>query len=214
MKTLFAILAFAVALPSTFAFTLGTAPGCSTAIAAGLTNQLIAELNALGTSFAPLDDTSRFVCNSPCVPSLQTAARDSLASATASVGDFITLNSAYRSSAQQYLLYSWWVNGQCNIPLADPPGTSRHEGGLAVDTNFFDYWNSVLPSYGWVWAGAADVYHFRFAGEGARDGVEAQSLLAFQRLWNRNNPSDPITEDGIYGDNTAARLYNAPVGGW
>lgn len=199
---------------SALGITLGTAPGCSTAVAAGLTTQLIAELNALGTSFSPLDDTARFICTAPCVPALQTAARDSLASATASVGDFITLNSAYRSSAQQYLLYTWWLNGQCDIPLADPPGTSRHEGGLAVDTNFYDFWNSVLPSYGWVWAGSADVFHFRYAGAGAMEGVSAQSLLAFQRLWNRNNPSDPITEDGVYGENTAARLYNAPVDGW
>lgn len=201
-------------LSSAMSCTLGTAGGCSTAIAAGLTSQLVAELNSMGISFAPLDDTTRFICNSPCVPALQTAARDSLASATASVGDFITLNSAYRSSAQQYLLYSWWLSGLCGIPAADIPGTSRHEGGLAVDTNFYSFWSSTLSSYGWVWAGSADVYHFRYAGSGATEGVEAQSLLAFQRLWNRNNPSDQISEDGAYGPNTAARLAAAPCSGW
>lgn len=146
--------------------------------------------------------------------SLQTAARDSLAAATASVGDFITLNSAYRSSAQQYLLYSWKLRGLCDIPAADIPGTSRHEGGLAVDTSNYPFWSTVLPSYNWVWAGDADVYHFRYAGGGAVEGVEPQSLLAFQRLWNRNNPSDQIAEDGQYGDNTAARFAAAPCGGW
>lgn len=214
MKFAFAFFLLTVALPPALACTLGTAGGCSTAIAAGLTSQLVAELNSIGISFASLSDPARFVCTSPCVPSLQTAARDSLSAATASVGDFITLNSAYRSSAQQYLLYSWWSSGLCGIPAADLPGTSRHEGGLAIDTNFYDFWSSTLSSYSWVWAGAADVFHFRYAGEGAVEGVEAQSLLAFQRLWNRNNPSDLISEDGAYGPITASKLSAAPCGGW
>lgn len=205
-----AILVVTLALPSTFACTLGTVRGCSTAIAAGLTSQLVAELNLMGISFAALDDPARFVCSTPCVPCLETAARDSLASATASVGDFITLNSAYRSSAQQYFLYSWWLGGVCDIPIADIPGTSRHEGGLAVHTNFYSFWSSTLSSYSWVWAGSEDAYHFRYAG----GGVEPQSLLVFQGLWNRDNPSGTISENRVYVSNTAARHSAAPCGGW
>jgi hypothetical protein len=37
---------------------------------------------------------------------------------------------------------------------------------------------------------------------------------AFQRLWNRNHPSDTIAEDGAYGPMTAARIARSPSGGF
>jgi len=39
---------------------------------------------------------------------LQSAAADSLVSAAKSMNDYITLNSAFRSAAQQYLLWNWY----------------------------------------------------------------------------------------------------------
>ena len=55
--------------------------------------------------------------------------------------------------------------------------------------------------------------HFDFAGGGTVD-LSTLSVQAFQRLWNRNNPNDRITEDGSYGPATAQRLRNSPAGGF
>ena len=57
----------------------------------------------------------------------------------------------------------------------------------------------------------SDPVHFdHLASQDLRDmGVEA-----FQRLWNRNHPEDPIPADGTYGTATAKRLARAPSGGF
>jgi len=39
-------------------------------------------------------------------------------------------------------------------------------------------------------------------------------LLAFQKLWNKNNPNNKIAEDGIYGSETEKAFYNSPCNGW
>jgi hypothetical protein len=83
----------------------------------------------MGYSFATLDSTW-IKCSAPCVPKLQTAAANALANAAKSKNDYITLNSAIRSSAQQYLLYNWYNKGICGISLAATPGTSNHEGSM------------------------------------------------------------------------------------
>lgn len=194
--------------------TLGSASGCSTEVASGITKQLVDELNAMGISFATLSDTTKFRCSSPCQPYLQTAAKDSLSEAASAANDFITLNSAYRSSAQQYLLYKWYLAGACDsIDVAARPGTSNHESGLAIDTSNYNYWRSRLEPYGWDWLGPSDAVHFDYTS-GENQNVRRQSLRAFQRLWNRNNPTDQIADDGIYGSETEARLKDAPCDGW
>jgi hypothetical protein len=92
-------LLFAVA----FSCTLGTAPGCSDGIADGLSHQIIARLNQLGYHFKAFNATA-IHCKAPnCLGFLQAAAADALAAAAAYRHDFITLNSAFRSSASQYL---------------------------------------------------------------------------------------------------------------
>ena len=190
---------------------LGTQTGCSTSVAQGITNQIIAELDSMGYPFKSLD-SSWIHCSSPCVNMLQSAAADALASAAKSKNDYITLNSATRSSAQQYLLYEWYLKGICGIGLAAVPGTSNHEGGRAIDTSYYDYWLSTLQSYGWVHSYPdSDPVHFDYT---ASKDIAQQMLIAFQRLWNRNNPSNTIAEDGIYGTNTANALYNSPCDGW
>ena len=65
----------------------------------------------MGHSFKDLDKTW-IHCSSPCVNSLQTSAANDLAAAAKSQNDYITLNSAFRSSAQQYLLYNWYLKGK------------------------------------------------------------------------------------------------------
>jgi N-acetylmuramoyl-L-alanine amidase len=189
---------------------LGTQTGCSTAVAIGLTNQIAAELGAMGYSFSTLDSTW-IKCSSPCVNKLQTSAANALASAAKSKNDYITLNSAWRSSAQQYLLYNWYQKGICGISIAAKPGTSNHEGGRAIDTSNWSYWLNTLKSYGWSHDVPGDDVHFDYTK--AAD-IAKQNLIAFQRLHNKRNPNNKIAEDGIYGPATANALYNAPCNGW
>lgn len=190
---------------------LGTQTGCSTAVASGLTTQIIAKLNSMGYSFKSLNSTW-IHCSSPCVNSLQSAAADSLAKAAQSANDYITLNSAFRSSAQQYLLYEWYLKGICSIGLAAVPGTSNHEGGRAIDTSNYSYWLNTLTSKGWTHSyPSSDPVHFDYTSV---SDIAAKNLLAFQKLYNEHNPSNKISEDGIYGPNTEKALYNAPCDGW
>lgn len=200
---------------TTSSCTLGTAPGCATSVAAGLTRQLIAELNAMGYSFTTFAGNSKVYCSGSCQPSLQSSAWTALSAAASASSSSITLNSAYRSSAQQFLLYYWrTARTSCGYRVVATPGTSNHEGGLAIDTSSYSSWRSSLESRGWRWYGSGDPVHFDYVGSGGRGGVPRESLRAFQRLWNRNNPADRITEDGLYGSNTAARLMKAPCNGW
>lgn len=207
------LLITALVLPA-LCCTLGSENGCETSVANGLTSQLVAELNLMGVSFETLSDTNRFRCSSPCY--LQRSARDALAAATISKDDYITINSAYRSSAQQYLLYRWNASGLCPLPKVTTPGKSKHEGGLAIDINekLLSYWKTALESQSWAWFGPNDTVHFTYTGSGAMPGVPKQNLLAFQRLWNTNNPSDLISEDGGYGTETATRFDRSPCSGW
>lgn len=189
---------------------LGEPSGCDEAnIASGIRNQIIAEMESMGYSFTTLD-SAWARCSTPC--SLQSSAASSLQSATSSVNDYITINSAYRSSAEQYLLYTWYQKGMCGITLAATPGSSNHESGGALDTSNYNYWIEPLAKYGWVHTyPSSDPVHFDYSGV---SNVASQNLLAFQRLWNRHNPSSPIDEDGQYGPQTENALYHAPCSGW
>lgn len=55
--------------------------------------------------------------------------------------------------------------------------------------------------------------HFDFFGSGTQS-IGGQGVLAFQRLWNRNNQNDQIDEDGLFGNDTARRMLNSPAEGF
>ena len=186
---------------------------CETSVAQGLTGQIATELTSMGISFAKINTVPRVVCSGGCSGYIQKKALDSLASLTASYGS-ISLSSAWRSAAQQYLLYQWKAYGKCGQtnPVATP-GTSNHEGGIAIDVPSYGTWQSRLTSHGWVYPlPTSDKVHFEF-GSGARSFAQSNHK-AFQRLHNRHNPNNKISEDGIYGPATATALNNAPVNGW
>jgi hypothetical protein len=186
--------------------------GCSTATVRGLSLQLIAEANCLSPgSFGRYSGTG-ISLGSAAFPYMQASAAASLRRAVSGRGT-LSINSALRTLPQQYMLYNWYRRGQCGISLAAQPGTSPHEKGLAIDTSEYSSWRSTLANHGFRWHGAGDVVHFDYTGAGARD-LSGLSVRAFQRLWNRNNPSDRISEDGAYGPQTAARLARAPSGGF
>jgi hypothetical protein len=193
--------------------TLGSAinGGCdSYTKSKGLTNQIINELNSMGYSFRTMDGNLVHCPGFTCT--LQSSAASALENACRAKNDYITLNSAFRSSAEQYLLYQWYKKGMCSISLAAAPGSSNHEGGRAIDTSYYSYWTGPLSNYGWVHSyPSSDPVHFDYSG--ASD-IASKNLLAFQRLWNRHNPSSKISEDGIYGSQTENALYHAPCNGW
>jgi len=185
--------------------------GCDSAgVTQGITNQIVAELGSMGYGFRGLDGNSVHCPGFSCT--LQNGAADSLEAAARSIGDYITLNSAFRSSAEQYILYEWYQRGMCGISLAAAPGSSNHEGGRAIDTSYYSYWNGPLGNYGWVHSyPSSDPVHFDYSGS---PDIASQNLLAFQRLWNRHNPGNTISEDGQYGPQTASAMSNAPCNGW
>ncbi len=93
--------------------TVGAAGGCDTSIVSGLTVQLVAELNCITPSSMVDFSASNISLTSAVQPYLAPAASSALHDAVNAQGGTIGISSAYRSVAQQYLLYKWWQAGQC-----------------------------------------------------------------------------------------------------
>ncbi|NOU29091.1 MAG: hypothetical protein HOO96_14410, partial [Polyangiaceae bacterium] len=146
-------------------------------------------------------------------PYLQSPAVTAMVAAQKARGTTLSINSALRTLPQQYMLYRWYQTGRCGISLAAKPGTSNHESALALDVQDNAGWRSAMTGKSFRWLGASDPVHYDYVGAGAVD-LRGLSVKAFQRLWNRNNPTDKITEDGSYGPSTEARLAKAPIGGF
>jgi hypothetical protein len=186
---------------------------CSTSIVRGLSEQLIDEINCLrpGT-MRSIEGIPGVTLGSAVMPYLQAPAADALRRAAGRAGS-IYVNSATRTLAQQYLLWRWGQRRACGISAVAFPGTSNHETGQAVDIEDPYGRMSSMRNSGWTWIGSFDPVHFDYFGSGTID-LSGLSVRAFQRLWNRNNPSDRVEEDGSYGDATASRLRRAPASGF
>jgi hypothetical protein len=188
---------------------------CSTGSVKGLSEQIIAEGNCLAPgAYATVPERPNLTFNANVFPYLETPARDALVKALDAVpGQQMTVASMLRTVAQQYMLYRWYQGGRCGIQLAAKPGNSNHETGLALDISQYGSWKSALQARGFKWLGESDRPHFDYAGAGAvsHKGVDVE---AFQRLWNRNHPEDPIGEDGEWGPQTEARMKKSPASGF
>lgn len=184
---------------------------CSTTAVFGLSEQLIDELNCLRPGLMSRIDRSGITLGAAAFPFLQTPAAEALARAARNGGGGMYVTSGLRTLPQQYLLYRWFQTGRCGIGLAAPPGGSNHQSGLAVDLSPYSGWRTPMANQGFRWFGSGDPVHFDYQG-----GVDIRALstLAFQRLWNRNNPGDRIAEDGAYGPATETRLARAPGEGF
>lgn len=144
---------------------------------------------------------------------LQPAAKEALQRAINDRGKKLIVVSAYRTIAQQFLLFKQFQEGRCgNIPAARPP-LSNHQSGLALDIEDYHGWKRFLEYHGWQWLGDHDPAHFDFVGGGTIDLTEI-NVRAFQKLWNQNNPNDIIDEDGDYGPETERRLADSPAEGF
>ncbi len=189
---------------------------CSTGSIRGLGQQLIDEVQCErpGT-FSRIDDIPNVILGDATFPWLQTAAADALRIVASKRDAAMTINSAYRTVAQQLMLYRWYRNGgRCGIALAALPGNSNHESALAVDVDEHSAWRSTFQTNDFAWLGRGDPVHFDYAGDGDTVDLRDFSVAAFQKLWNRNNPEDVIDEDGVYGPATETRILKAPAAGF
>jgi len=204
----------ALALSDTDPVSAAVDTSCTTTSVKGLSTQLVAEIQCMRPgSMKNIEGAPGLSLGSAVFPFLQAPAADALLAAQKARGTTMTINSALRTLPQQYLLYSWYKAGRCGISLAATPGNSNHEGAVAVDIEDSPGWRASMIAAGFKWLGASDPVHYDYAGTDAID-LGGLSVTAFQRLWNRNHPEDPIGEDGDYGPATATRVARAPVGGF
>jgi hypothetical protein len=187
--------------------------GCETSPVRGLDQQLINEVDAIiPNALVSIEDLNVELTGSSVWPLLQLPAKEALERAiaeraTAEPGKTLQINSGYRPLAGQWVLFQ---NGsECGYEVA-PVGSSNHQSGLALDIEDYAGWRPYLERHGWQWFGPKDDVHFDFKGQ----DIGNTAILAFQRLWNRHNPNDPIPEDGLYGNQTEIRLGNSPAEGF
>lgn len=202
------------ALTATDPVSAAVAQSCATNAVAALSTQLVEEIQCLrpGT-LKRIDGIAGLSLGSSVFPYLQTPAAEAVIAAQKARGATMSVNSALRSLAQQYLLYRWYKTGRCGIGLAASPGKSNHESALAVDIGDNASWRTTMATKEMRWLGSSDPVHFDYVGAG-RVELRGLSVLAFQRLWNRNHPEDKIAEDSDYGASTEERLAKSPVGGF
>jgi len=188
---------------------------CSTTSVKGLSEQIAEQANCIAPgAFVKLPQLGNLTLGAAVFPYLEEPARDAFVDTlNDNPGTAMSVNSMLRTVAQQYLLYRWYQQGQCNIGLAAVPGNSNHESGLAVDVQQYNTWRSALEAHGFAWLGSNDPVHFDYVGPGAVDH-RSTDVKAFQQLWNLNHPEDIIEDDGIYGPQTEQRLRSSPAEGF
>jgi N-acetylmuramoyl-L-alanine amidase len=195
---------------ASFQGSLKNVPGfSSTSIANGLSQQLIYQLQLLlPNAFVSFDDLNVDLLDA-AYPYVQAEAKQGLQSAIQERGQQMLVNSCYRTIAQQMLLYNDRHNNP--NPVA-PPGASNHQTGLAIDIEDPRGWEPYLMRHGWRPL-AGDPPHFDYHGGNTID-LSGKSILAFQKLWNMNNPKDRISEDGAFGAQTEDSLNRSPANGF
>ena len=200
---------------SAFAATVGELVGsdCSTSVVLGLSRQISNEVICLQPDgFTRLEEGNGIVfAGSAVLPYLTPAGKRDLEDAVAAHGGQLSINSAFRTLAQQYLLVRWHQQGRCGITAAAPVGSSNHESGRALDIGNWADWVGALGNHGWGHTVPGDEVHFDHTSSPDLRGYD---VLAFQRLWNRNHPDDQIDEDGLYGPQTEDRLTRSPAEGF
>lgn len=184
---------------------------CSTYSVRGLDNQLIAEMNVIAPGlFVRIDDLNLSL-GQAVFPYLQLPAKQGLQAAINARRQKMIVNSAYRTLAAQMLLWLHWRNKRCGIKAAAIPGYSNHNNASALDIEDSHGWKLYLHMHGWKKLGEWDDMHFDFP---AGRNIVGISVLAFQRLWNRCNPSGKLAEDSEYGPKCQERLLVCPAEGF
>jgi hypothetical protein len=174
---------------------------------------MINEINQIKPKLLVKIDHELIVCEGrQNNPYLQTNALINLVRAVESRKVPLHINSCFRTLPQQWMLRAQLEKGICGIMAAAKPPKSNHNSGLAIDVQDTDRWQSHLEKFGWKWIGSFDPMHFDYASGG--EDLGRLQTLAFQKLWNRHNPSDRIAEDGAYGPATDRCLGQSPIDGF
>lgn len=185
------------------------APRVNTSVVNGLSQQLIYQINLIVPDALVSFDDLDVELGSAAYPFVPPAAKLALQKAIERRGKRLVVNSAYRTLAQQMLLY----NGRFNNPNpVAAPGTSNHQSGLALDIEDRQGWLPFLQGSGWQPL-AGDPPHIDYRGQGAKD-LRRETILAFQQLWNKNHPNEKIGEDGKWGTQTESALNRSPAMGF
>ena len=187
---------------------------CSTAVVIELSRQIAEEADCLMPGqLVKFDAVAGItITGSAVLPYLGEQARTDLYAAAAEAGGTpMQITSGFRTVVQQWLLNRWFELGRCGITAAADPGRSNHESGRALDIGNYNAWITKLTAHGWSHDVPGDPVHFDHL---ASPDIRGADVLAFQRLWNRNAPDDPIAEDGDFGPATEARVKLAPAEGF
>lgn len=181
--------------------------------ARGLDNQILTMIVKNNPNFlVPIKDLNVQALSSTFLY-LQPAAKDSLNKAIQERGELLKINSAYRSIAQQQILYNHSKYNRCGIGIVARPGRSNHQSGLSIDIQDYNGWKSSLEKYGWKWFGAINPVHFDYIGSERKD-ISSLPARGFQQLWNLANPEDRIEVNGEWNAETEQRFNNSPVSGF
>lgn len=186
---------------------------CSTSVVSELDRQLLAQMNLIVPNVLVSFIDLSVDIGEPVWPLLQPPAKAALARAISDRGIKIVVNSAYRTIAQQLLLFNNAQRNRCGISIAALPGLSNHQSGLALDVEDAAGWEPFLERHGWRRLMPQDPVHFDYLGSGTRD-IRSTAVRAFQQLWNLNNPNQPLTVDGTYGPQTQRALNESPIEGF
>jgi N-acetylmuramoyl-L-alanine amidase len=192
----------------------------STLIIKGLNDQVLEQFSIVAPGkLVRIDDLNVFL--SPAAAAFPfvggPTAKAKLKAAIEARGVKLSINSGYRTFAQQFLLFRLKHLGGCNSNPVARPGTSNHESGLALDVNEPLTWKPFLQAQGWRHFGPQDLPHYDFIAGGT--DLRLLGIRAFQSLWNKHNPGDQIDEDGSLGSDwqnsqTIKRLLKSPIEGF
>jgi hypothetical protein len=116
----------------------------------------------------------------------------------------ITLNSGYRTLAQQYILKKNLTT------LVAKVGNSNHGSGLAIDIDEWEKLETIFQKNGWIHPYKSDLVHFDYNGIDKRQ----ETVKLFQRYWNIHNKNSMIVVDGIVGNQVMNSLANTPINGF
>ena len=183
--------------------------GCSTAPLRALDEQIATELACLAPdTMKRIDTIPGLSLGGGARTFLQADTADALRKVAGRVGH-ISINSGWRSVAQQHVLKSW--EGSCGIGVAASPGQSNHQSGIALDIDNWDSaaMRSALRAEGFSWycdyrnggraSGCNDAVHFDFFS-----GDDLRPLAVLAMVEKTSLPPGVVP---------TRRLYDSPAAG-